>query len=444
MFRAIHESPLQNRVRVKPVINFSLFTIHFSLKNRKFFIHILKGVNVLNLADIKIFQWLYNKRRDYLYYKLWPRFYKKYSKKPIDEKKVVLAYSELYKTMPDNLISVKNYLESNGYNCVVISKSETARLSNNFFVNEIKKCFCCKEYFEACGDAKAVFLTDYFFPAYACKPREGQKIVQLWHGCGAFKKWGYSTVDKKWGAGKDTLDKYPIHNTYTHVCVSSPKVKFAYAEAFKCSEDVVMPLGAPRTDIYFDNDFAASCRKKLIDKFPEIGERKIILYAPTFRGNNLASSYAENKLDIEKMRAELSEDYALVIKLHPLTAKAFSVDENDDFVFNASGVEIETALCAADTVITDYSSLIFEYAILGRPMIFFAYDLAEYDDSRSFYFDYETFVPGEIVTDTRAIIAEIKRLETDFDIEKVRKFKDDFMSACDGNSTRRIIETVMK
>lgn len=399
---------------------------------------------MLNLADIKIFQWLYNKRRDYLYYKLWPRFYKKYSKKPIDEKKVVLAYSELYKTMPDNLISVKNYLESNGYNCVVISKSETARLSNNFFVNEIKKCFCCKEYFEACGDAKAVFLTDYFFPAYACKPREGQKIVQLWHGCGAFKKWGYSTVDKKWGAGKDTLDKYPIHNTYTHVCVSSPKVKFAYAEAFKCSEDVVMPLGAPRTDIYFDNDFAASCRKKLIDKFPEIGERKIILYAPTFRGNNLASSYAENKLDIEKMRAELSEDYALVIKLHPLTAKAFSVDENDDFVFNASGVEIETALCAADTVITDYSSLIFEYAILGRPMIFFAYDLAEYDDSRSFYFDYETFVPGEIVTDTRAIIAEIKRLETDFDIEKVRKFKDDFMSACDGNSTRRIIETVMK
>ena len=145
------------------------------------------------------------------------------------------------------------------------------------------------------------------------------------------------------------------------------------------------------------------------------------------------------------MRAALSEEYALVIKLHPLTAKAFSISESDDFVFNASnGIEIETALCAADTVITDYSSLIFEYAILERPMIFFAYDLADYDDSRSFYFDYESFVPGEIVTDTDAIIREIKRLETDFDAAKVRKFKDDFMSACDGSSTRRIIETVMK
>ncbi len=399
----------------------------------------------MNLADIKLFQWLYMKRRDFLYYKLWPRYYKKYSKKPIDEEKVVLAYSELYKQMPDNLVPIKNYLESKGYNCVVINKSEGARLSGKFFINELKRCFCCKEYFEACGDAKAVFLTDYFFPAYACKPRDGQKIVQLWHACGAFKKWGYSTADKKWGASRADLDRCPVHNTYTHVCVSSPKVEFAYAEAFGCSEDVVKALGTPRTDIYFDKEFVASCRKKLVEKFPLTGNRKIILYAPTFRGNNLASSYAENKLDIEKMRAALSEEYALVIKLHPLTAKAFSISESDDFVFNASnGIEIETALCAADTVITDYSSLIFEYAILERPMIFFAYDLADYDDSRSFYFDYESFVPGEIVTDTDAIIREIKRLETDFDAAKVRKFKDDFMSACDGSSTRRIIETVMK
>ena len=83
----------------------------FSCCIRKFYsflcdlsIHILRGVNVLNLADIRFFQWLYAKRRDFLYYKLWPRFYKKYSKKPIDEKKIVLAYSELYKTMPDNLV----------------------------------------------------------------------------------------------------------------------------------------------------------------------------------------------------------------------------------------------------------------------------------------------------------------------------------------------------
>lgn len=384
-------------------------------------------------------------KRKFLYYKLWPYYYKKYSRRPIDEKKVVLAYSHIYKQMPDNLAVMKEYLESKGYNCVVIDKAEGATFSKNKLINEVKKLFYGKEFFEAYGNAKALFLTDYFFPAYANKPREGQSVVQLWHGCGAFKKWGYSTAEKKWGASKKELDKFPVHNTYTHVCVSSPKVRFAYAEAFGCGEETVLPLGAPRTDVYFDRDFVSSCKEKILEKFPAIGGRKIILYAPTFRGNSISASYMQNMLDTERMRRELGDDYVLLIKLHPLTAKVFKTDENDDFVFNASdGVAIETALCAADTVITDYSSLIFEYALLERPMIFFAYDLADYDDARSFYFDYETFVPGEIVTDTEGIISEIKRLETDFNIEKVRRFKADFMSACNGNSTEKIFEAVFE
>lgn len=383
-------------------------------------------------------------RRNYLYKFLWPCMYAFYSLRPIDEKKVVLAYGEHYKKMPDNLCCVKAELEKRGYTCVVINKSETAPISKKFFENEIKKFFYGKEFFKAYGNAKALFLTDYFFPAYACKPRKGQNVVQLWHGCGAFKKWGYSTADKKWGASRAVLDQTPIHNTYTHVCVSSPKVRFAYAEAFGCSEDIITPLGAPRTDVYFDKEFVASCREKLLEKFPKIGDRKIILYAPTFRGNNIKASYMENKLNTEKMREELGDEYALVIKQHPLTAKAFKIKGQDDFVFDASkNTEIETALCAADMVISDYSSLIFEYALLERPMIFFAYDLEAYDDARSFYFDYETFVPGNIVRDGDAVIEEIKRISKDFDVEKVRKFKDDFMSACDGNSTERILKTVL-
>jgi len=380
-------------------------------------------------------------RRNFLYKKYWPYLYKKYSKKPIDEKKVVLAYSDVYKKMPDNLATVKEYLEARGYKCVVVDRADGARRSNNWLINEIKKFFYGKEFFKDYATAKALFLTDYFFPAYAAKPREGQSVVQLWHGCGAFKKWGYSLANKNWGASKKQLEECPIHNTYTHICVSSPKVKFAYAEAFGIGEENIMPIGSPRTDVYFDKDFVASCRKKVIDTFPEIGNRKIILYAPTFRGDSIAASYMKNMMSIVKMQRELGEDYALVIKLHPLTAKSFNIIDIDNFVFNATEcVEIETALCAADIVITDYSSLVFEYALLERPMLFFAYDLESYGDSRDFYFPYESFVPGEIVKNTREIIDEIKRLETDFDVERIRRFKEDFMSACDGKSTQRILE----
>ena len=392
---------------------------------------------------IKIIGFLSGKRRGFLYHKMWPHYYKKYSRKPVDEKKVVLAYSHLYKEMPDNLQCMKTELEKRGYKCVITDKSEEAFQDKNPLINELKKWFYGKEFFKEYATAKALFLTDYFFPAYACKPREGQSVVQLWHGCGAFKKWGYSTAEKKWGASKKELDRYPIHNTYTHVCVSSPKVSFAYAEAFGCSEKVIMPLGAPRTDIYFDFDFIKESRNLINEKFPQIDGRKIILYAPTFRGDSVGKSYIKNMLNIEEMSKNLGEDYVLLIKQHPLTADKFSI-EGSTFAFDISkDVAIETALCAADIVITDYSSLIFEYALLERPMIFFAYDLAEYEDARSFYFGYEGFVPGEIVTDTDEIISEIKRLETDFDIEKIRRFRQDYMCACDGKSTERIINEVL-
>ena len=219
---------------------------------------------------IKIIGFLSGKRRGFLYHKMWPHYYKKYSRKPVDEKKVVLAYSHLYKEMPDNLQCMKTELEKRGYKCVIIDKSEEAFQDKNPLINELKKWFYGKEFFKEYATAKALFLTDYFFPAYACKPREGQSVVQLWHGCGAFKKWGYSTAEKKWGASKKELDRYPIHNTYTHVCVSSPKVSFAYAEAFGCSEKVVMPLGAPRTDIYFDSDFIKESRNLINEKYPQI------------------------------------------------------------------------------------------------------------------------------------------------------------------------------
>lgn len=405
--------------------------------------------NYYNKFKREFIKWLSPRRQHFLYYKLWPHYYKKYSKKPIDPKKVVLAYSHLYKKMPDNLSCIKEYLEVRGYECIVIDSAENAVICKNGLINEILRCFWGRKFFKAYGNAKALFLTDYYFPAFACKPREGQNVVQLWHGCGAFKKWGYSTAEKKWGASKAQLDKYPIHNTYTHVCVSSPDVSFAYAEAFGCSEAVIHPLGAPRTDVYFDPGFVASGRKKLLEMFPEIGSRKIILYAPTFRGDSIGASYMKNTLNMDEMFEKLSDDYVFVVKQHPLTAKAFRFSEEQmkkytNFIFDISkSVEIDTALCGADLVITDYSSLIFEYAILERPMIFYAYDLAGYEDARSFYFKYENFVPGEIVTDTQGIINEIKRLETEFDAETVRSFKNNFMSACNGNSTEKIVEAVL-
>lgn len=388
-------------------------------------------------------------RRKFLYYRVWPYYYKKYSKAPIDERKVVFAYAHSRKSLTDNMTPIMAELTKRGYNCVVIDRTDCEDTRGNKLTRLIRSFFDCREFFEAYGNCRALFLVDYYFPAFANKPREGQSVVQLWHGCGAFKMWGYSTADKAWGATKKNLDRYPIHNTYTHVCVSSPKVCFAYADAFRCDERVVVPLGTPRTDVFFDKEFVSNSAVKVREALGIPDNKKIILYAPTYRGNDIRHSYLDTMPDFDALYEQLHEDYVFLLKLHPLTAKSFRLTDEqkkkfDGFVYDISkGWQTDTALCAADIVISDYSSLIFEYALLERPMIFYSYDLEQYDNDRSFYFEYRSFVPGEIVCDTNGIINEVKRLETDFDVEKVRKFKNDFMSACDGNSTLRIIDEVL-
>ena len=115
------------------------------------------------------------------------------------------------------------------------------------------------------------------------------------------------------------------------------------------------------------------------------------------------------------------------------------------FVFDAMHLPIEVLLCAADLVITDYSSLVFEYALLGRPMLFYAYDLEEYAGARDFYYSYLEFIPGDTAWDSEGLISGIQRnlFEGKFNTARVEAFRAKFMSACDGHSTERIIKNVL-
>lgn len=377
-------------------------------------------------------------RRKLLFFVVWPLAFRLFSLKPIDEKLVLFAYSKNYDKMPDNMVGIYKYLLKKGYNCKVISSPENAVkriIADIMFQRDYARCKC-------------VFVTDNFDPLYAHKPNEGTKVIQLWHACGAFKKWGNSTLDLAWGGSRKDMLRFPKHNTYTDVFVSAESVIPCYAEAFGCDESIIKAMGTPRTDVYFDKTFVDGCRDEVLKVFPQIGDRKIVLYAPTFRGNSPEQSYNDQPLDYELLKKTLGDEYALVLKLHPFTAKKYKLTDEEkkkygDFVFDASTVlNIETALCAADYLIADYSSLIFEYALLDKPMIFYAYDLEKYDRDRSFYFDYKSFVPGRIVTTNEEIVACI--LSGSCQQEKIKNFKEKFMSACDGKCIERIAEYAVR
>ncbi len=368
---------------------------------------------------------------------VYPRIYKKNAKKPVNKKKAVFIEVR-DENLSSNCRRIYDRLNEAGFALSVhyLHMSFARRKDYEMY---------CRAMAADIADAGYIFL-DESSDVFAALPiRKKTVVTQLWHACGAFKKFGLSTAEKKFGDDAKTLEKYPFHGNYTHMTVSAPEVVWAYEEAMNLKgSGVVKPLGIARTDVFFDKTAEQAAREHLYEIFPQAKGKRVILYAPTFRGH-VAGAKSPNEIDIPRFCKALSKDCVLLFKLHPFVKKkteippecgGFAKDVTED-------MEIEELLLAADCCITDYSSLVFEYALLDRPMLFYAYDLDDYYDWRGFYYPYEDFVPGPILKTQDALLDALRALPSGFDRERMRAFRDKYMSACDGHATERILECVL-
>ena len=303
----------------------------------------------------------------------------------------------------------------------------------------------CLRMLEDISDAHYVFLNDACNVTSCIPLRKGTKIYQLWHACGAFKKFGMSTAELIFGDNRKSLEKYPNYGNLSYVTVSSPEVIWAYEEAMnlKDTKTQVVATGVSRTDVFYDQHFIEQSKAAVYSVCPAAENKKIILYAPTFRGR-VAKAESPDCLDIPAMKRALGDEYVLLIKHHPFVKQPPVVPEDcADFAMDVTkSLEIDQLLCVSDVCISDYSSLIFEYSLFERPMIFFAYDLDDYFDWRGFYYNYDELTPGPVVKETEEIIDYIRHLDARFDQAQVHAFKEKFMSSCDGHATDRIMALV--
>ncbi len=304
----------------------------------------------------------------------------------------------------------------------------------------------CLRMLEDISDAHYVFLNDACNVTSCIPLRKGTKIYQLWHACGAFKKFGMSTAELIFGDNRKSLERYPNYGNLSYVTVSSPEVIWAYEEAMnlKDTKTQVVATGVSRTDVFYDQHFIEQSKAAVYSVCPAAENKKIILYAPTFRGR-VAKAESPDCLDIPAMKRALGDEYVLLIKHHPFVKQPPVVPEDcTDFAMDVTkSLEIDQLLCASDVCVSDYSSLIFEYSLFERPMIFFAYDLDDYFDWRGFYYNYDELTPGPVVKETEEIIDYIRHLDARFDQAQVHAFKEKFMSSCDGHATDRIMALVL-
>ena len=284
-------------------------------------------------------------------------------------------------------------------------------------------------------------IDDFYFPVYTVnKLRKNTEVVQVWHACGAFKKFGFSILDKSFGADNNYVKYIPIHTNYSHVLVSSKEVAKYYAEAFNMSEDNIDPIGIPRTDIFFNESMKKKARDNVYSKYPSLKGKNIVLYAPTFRGNSQSDAKMDISFDVEKVVNELPEDYVLALKMHPFVKDSINI-KNDRIIDLSDYPAINDILIMTDLLITDYSSIVFEYSLLERPMIFYADDLDSYEHERDFYYPYESFVPGPIVKNTEELIDVLNNNSCDYD--KIRDFKNKFFDYTDGLASKRFVDRII-
>jgi CDP-glycerol glycerophosphotransferase len=277
--------------------------------------------------------------------------------------------------------------------------------------------------------------------------RDGQEIVSTWHGTPLKKlgldigdvytrnpmiKQSYIDISRKW-------DYLISPNRYTTEILKSA---FGYQKE-------IFETGYPRNDILYNADEDKINQVKSSLNIPK--DKKVILYAPTWRDDEFEENgdiRFELKLELDKLKKELGDEYIILIRTHYFVADKIDLKGADDFVFNVSKYDdIAELYLISDILITDYSSVFFDYANLRKPILYYTYDLEKYENVlRGFYIDIHEDVPGPLLKTTDEVIDAIKNIESlksEYQ-EKYDKFYERFCSIEDGNASKRIVEKVWK
>jgi CDP-ribitol ribitolphosphotransferase len=286
--------------------------------------------------------------------------------------------------------------------------------------------------------AEACVVDGYVIPVSLLQHRKGLFVVQMWHALGAIKKFGYQTVGRPGGHSREIASAMRMHRNYDLVLCGGPATVPVFAEAFGVDPSIVVPLGLPRIDYLLAE---AACRDEgrpsvaataLREAFPLLRDpsRMVILYAPTLRkgGGHRYRDVAERFS---------GPRYTLIVKPHPLESARIEGAN----VINAGGIDVLDLLPSCSAVITDYSAVAFEAAVIDIPVYFYVYDNDDYAHDCGLNIDVLSEMPGAASRDLEVLAGRIEARETN--PEAMRRLKARYVSApagCAGRIADTIIE----
>lgn len=281
--------------------------------------------------------------------------------------------------------------------------------------------------------SKVVILDSYCIMVSILKHKKNLRVIQIWHALGSLKKFGYSALDQNDGRSTKIAKLMNMHKNYTYILTSSETSKPFFQEAFQAKNEQMKVMSLPRVDFLQDEVSKKKIQEKFYRIYPKANnQKKNILYCPTQRKNN--------GIDIQKLiDVTDTEKYNLIIKLHDGQEFIYVDNHNISKNINFTGMEF---LHIADYIITDYSAIVYEAAIVEKPIYFYAYDYDTYMDDRGWYIDYKREMPGPIEKD----IGEIMKLieEEKWNKQKVIDFKRKYIDDLSMGVTKKIVQLILE
>ena len=362
-------------------------------------------------------------------------------------KKLVVFESFAGKQYSDNPRAIYEYMKENCPGYELVWSVDRARMSY-FEQKDVKfvRRFSIRWLF-LMTRAK-YWVNNARLPLWLPKPKH-TVYLQTWHGT-PLKRLAMD-MDEVHMPGQipKSIRRISSRNQATGTTLVSPNGYSTeiFKRAFQFDRKMI-ESGYPRNDFLLNANNEETI-KELKQRFGLPLDKKLILYAPTWRDNQFyrKGKYKFNlELDLQRMREELGDSYIVIMRMHYLVAENMDLSEYEGFAYDFSHLEdIRELYLISDLMITDYSSVFFDYANLRRPMIFFTYDIEDYRDNlRGFYFDFEEKAPGLLTKTTEELIAEVKEIEkNNFQLsDRFEEFYQKFCYLECGQSSKRVVDEV--
>lgn len=342
---------------------------------------------------------------------------------PLKKNKIVFISRQSNNPSFDFLMLKKELLKINkNFEIVIITKKIEKGIKNyiSYYFNLYIQMYHL-------ATSKVCIVDSYCIPISVLKHKKELKIIQIWHAMAAIKKFGYQSVGKKDGRGLKLAKVMKMHENYDYVVSGSSEMIKYFSEAFNVNSNKFIVNGSPKMDYIVKNK--EKIKNKILNEYKFLNKKKNVLYAPTFRTNE------ENKIDSLVDNFDY-KNFNLIVKLHPKCPKI-----NNDKIVTCDNFSSLELLTIADYLITDYSAISVEAAILNIPTILYLYDYDEYLYNNGLNIDLFEELKPYVYKDYKGVI---KALKNKYDQNVITRFKVKYSDSDIENYTSKLANFINK